>query len=171
MARWTHLGCGTDSFCVFSVYEQIYSAYFQYMNRSFCVFNKYLQWNSIWRSNLFRVFLFSGYVQIHSAHSKYMNRLIPRILNTHTDSFRVFGICAQIILNIRNGIIFFSVFKGTLHQKTVCSDVCNWTKNPQGIINYLTLIWHKKCSAYLDNMRNDLQIKILANLNLNSKIM
>ncbi len=114
------------AFCIFSVYVLIHFAYFQYMNRfislilsiqtdSFCVFSAYEQQNFIWRFTSFRVF--SAYIQILSAYSQYTNRLIQCILSIPTESFRVFRECAQIILNIRNGIIFYTAFKWILLQK------------------------------------------------------
>jgi hypothetical protein len=52
--------------------------------------------------------VFSVHEQTHSAYSQYF-----------TDSFCVIGECSQIFLNILNGIIFVTVFKGILLQK-VC---------------------------------------------------
>jgi hypothetical protein len=52
--------------------------------------------------------IFSVFEQIHSS-----------ILSMRSDSFPVLGECAQIILNIRNVIIFVTAFKGILLQKKV----------------------------------------------------
>ncbi len=52
--------------------------------------------------------------------SQYTNRFTAHILSIHTDSFCIFCRCAQIISNIRCGIISFTAFKGTLLTKPVC---------------------------------------------------
>ncbi len=112
--------------------------------------------NFVQRFTLFRVFFI--YVLILSAYSQYMNKLMPCILSIPIDSFRIFGECAQIILNVWNGIIFFLAFKGILLEKSM--HVCNWTKDLQGIINYLVLAWQKNFFPHILIMRNDLQIRI-----------
>ncbi len=68
-----------------------------------------------------RLCLCSVYEQILSAYSHYRNRLIPCILSISTDSFRVFGQCTLVILNIRNGNTFFTAFKGILLKKKYVS--------------------------------------------------
>jgi hypothetical protein len=67
---------------------------------------------------------------VHSAYS-----------HLRTDSFRVFGECAHIILNVRNWIIFITAFKGIFKKKSMY--VCKWTEElrVQGIIDYLALAW------------------------------
>ncbi len=126
---WFRIRRDIQLFCkfrVFSVCVQIRSTYAQYMNRfilhilsiqtdSFRVFSVYKQQNLVRRFISFHVF--SVYVQILSAYSQYTNRSIPHILSICTDSFCVFGEWAQIILNIRNGIIFITAFKGIILQK------------------------------------------------------
>ncbi len=102
----------------------------------------------------------SVYEQILSAFSQYTNRFFPRILSIRTDSLYVFGECAQIILNIQNGIIFITAFKGILFKKvyTVCVQLDQRpTRNNQLFGPSLT---KKILSAYSDNMRNDLRIWI-----------
>jgi hypothetical protein len=69
--------------------------------------------------------IFSVYIQIRSEYSQYKNRFfvfsirtnrfILRTVCMRTDSFRIFGKCLGIEL-------FFTAFKGTLHQKTVHSE-------------------------------------------------
>jgi hypothetical protein len=76
-----------------------------------------------------------------------MNRFITRILSICTDSFRVFGECAQIISNIWNEIIFLTAFKGILLLKKV------WKNQLFG--SCMTKKFH---AAYSVNMRNDLHI-------------
>jgi hypothetical protein len=71
-----------------------------------------------WKISSLRVF--SVYVQILSTYYQYKKRFIPCILSIYTDLFRIFGECAQINLNIRKGIIFFTAFKGLLLKKKVC---------------------------------------------------
>ncbi len=88
------LSIQTDSFDVFSVYEQIPSVYSQYTNSEF---------------------LFKDLP--HSAYFLYTYRFILRILSKRTDSFRLFGESTQIIWNIQNGIMIFTAFKGILLQK------------------------------------------------------
>ncbi len=145
----------------------LHSAYSQYTYRSvpcilniwpdsFCIFSVYEQQNFIQRFTSFRVL--SVYDQILSAYSQYTTRFFLRILSIHTDSFRIFRECAQIIWNIWKGIIFFTAFKGILLQKIMY--LCNWTKDLQGIINYLALACQKKNSTYSDNVQNDLWIWI-----------
>jgi hypothetical protein len=106
---------------------------------SFRVFSVYEQQNLVRRFISFRVF--SVYEQILSVYSQYTNRFIPRILSIRTDSFRVFGECTQIILNIWDWIIFIKAFKGYYFKKSMC--VCNWTEDLQGIIDHLALAWQK----------------------------
>jgi hypothetical protein len=117
------LSIRTDSFRVFSVHDQIHSTYSQYTNRFIphilsiqtakFISNIYLI-PRIFRIRIDFFHVFSVYEQIHSAYSQYTNRFIPRTLSIRTDSFRVFRECAQIILNIRNWIIFITAFKGIL---------------------------------------------------------
>ncbi len=77
------------AFHIFSVYEQMCSAFSQYTNRffkhnlsiwtdSFWVFSEYAQQNSVWRSTLFCIFFI--YIQIHSTYSQYTNGFIPWVL-------------------------------------------------------------------------------------------
>ncbi len=109
----------TDFFRVFPGYLQIHSAHSQYSNR-IIPRSGYTQRNPVRRFTV--IHIFSLYVKIHSAHSQYMysaNRFISRILSMHTDSFCVSGECTQKMLDIQNGIIFVTAFKGTLLQKTV----------------------------------------------------
>jgi hypothetical protein len=89
-----------------------------------------------------------------------LTRFFPRILSIRTDSLYVFGECAQIILNIQNGIIFNKAFKGILLKKvcTVCVQLDQRpTRNNRLFGPSLT---KKILSAYSDNMWNDLQIRI-----------
>ncbi len=80
--------------------------------------------------------IFSVYIQILSAYSQYTNRIILLIC---TDSFRIFGECAHIILNIQIELFSLQLSKGYYFEKSIC--VCNWAKDLQGIINYLALAW------------------------------
>ncbi len=123
------LSIRTDSFGVFSVYEQIHSAYSQYTNR-FIPRILSIQ-TAKFSSNIYLIprilrirkdsfSVFSVYEQIHSTYSQYTNSFIPRTLSIRTDSFRIIRECAQIISNIWNGIIFITAFKGILLQKKVC---------------------------------------------------
>ncbi len=116
------------AFCIFWVFAQNSFLYSQYTHRlilcilstrtdSFCVFSENTQRKLVWRFN--SLLVSSIYIHIHSAYSQYKNRFIPHILSIPTDSFRVFCKCAQIILNIRKRIIFFTAFKVALFQKTI----------------------------------------------------
>ncbi len=95
--------------------------------------------------NILKYFLFLFQIRwdirlfVHSAYSQYTYRFIPRIPSIRTDSFRVFGECTQIILNVRNWIIFITAFKGILFKKSMY--VCKWTEELQGMVDYLALAW------------------------------
>ncbi len=126
------LSIRTDSFRVFSVYEQIHSVCSQYKK----------QLNFVRRFTSFRlVFVF---VQILSAYSHYTKRYILHIFSIHTDSFRVFEECAQIILNFGMELFLLQLLKGHYFKKSMY--VCNWTKDLQGIIYYLPPCLTKKIS-------------------------
>jgi hypothetical protein len=93
------LSIQTDSFCIFSVYEQSHSAYSQYTNSEISF--EYLP---------------------HSAYSLYTYRFFPRICSIRTDSIPVFSEYIQIHSEYWrmhpnsfeylecNGVIFFSPF-------------------------------------------------------------
>jgi hypothetical protein len=89
----------------------------------------------------------------HSLYPPYTYRFIPHILIIRTDSFHVFGECAQIISNLWNGIIFFTAFNGVLFKNKTMYE-CNWTKDPQGIIDNLALagkkIYFRELSEYAE---------------------
>jgi hypothetical protein len=55
-----------------------------------------------------------------------MYRFITRIQGMHKNKFKHL-----------KGIIFFTVFKGTLLPNIM--DVCNWAQDPQGILSYFAL--------------------------------
>jgi hypothetical protein len=82
----------------------LYTEKFRLRSTLFRVISKYLQIHSVY------ILL---YKQIHSAYSQY----------TYTDSFRSLFQCTQIFFDIRNEIIFFTTFIGTLLQKTVCEQL------------------------------------------------
>ncbi len=90
------LSIRTDTFCVFSVYEQIHSGYSQYTNRFIpsilCIqtakfsLNTYLILRILHiRIDSFRVF--SMCEQIHLAYSQYMYRFIPCIWRMRPNNF------------------------------------------------------------------------------------
>ncbi len=106
----------TDSFHIFSVYEQIHSTYSQY-TKSKISSNNYL---------ILRI------LRIRTD----TNSFILRILSIRTDSFPVFGECGQIIFNVWNWIVFITAFKGILLQKKVC--MC--ASGPKSYIEW-SIIW------------------------------
>jgi hypothetical protein len=145
------LSIRTDSFHIFSVYKQIHSMYSQYTNSEI---------------------LFKDLP--HFAYSLYTStyRFFPWIHSIRTDSFRicavsfrVLGECAQIILNIRNGIIFFIAFKGIVLQKKYVCVQLNRRPTRNNLLFGPTLT-KKFLSAYSDNMRNDLQIQIFRRIRI-----
>jgi hypothetical protein len=100
----------TDSFRVFSVYEQIHAVY-SVNTRSKIMFedlpySAYSQY--IYCTDLLHIFSVT-------------NTLIPRILSIQADSFLVLRKCTQIILSIWIEIIFLAAFKGKLLQKMFVS--------------------------------------------------
>ncbi len=138
----------TDSFRVFSVYEQIHSVY---------------------SANTHSQITFEDLP--YSAYSPYMvctdllhifsvtNTLIPCILSIQADSFLAFRKCTQIILSIWIEIIFLAAFKGKLLQKMFVSVQLD----PRLTRNYWLFgssLTKKIPYAYSDNTQNDLRIWI-----------
>ncbi len=125
----------TDPFRVFSVYEQIHSAYSQYTDRFIPLI-----------------------LSVRTAKFCLKIYVIPPILYICTDSFHIFSEYQQ-ILNIRNGIIFHTAFKEILllkKYKCVQLDQRPTTNN-----RLFALVWQKKIlSACSDDMQDYLQIRI-----------
>ncbi len=84
-----------------------------------------LQIHSACLANRYRKIPFNDLT--YSVFSPCTYRFFSHILSITTDSFPVAGECAQMISNTRNGIIFFTAFKGILPQKTVCM----WATGPR----------------------------------------
>ncbi len=124
------LSIHTNSYCVLLLYEQIQSAYSQYMD----IFSKYAYEISFEDLTSFCVFFI--YIQIHSAYSQFTNKFIPQILSIRTDSFHVFGECAQIIIECSEWNYFLQSFEKDTTSKTWCTvyALYNRTLGQQGKI-------------------------------------
>jgi hypothetical protein len=84
----------TDSFCLFSLYKQVHSAYSQFTTDSFRIFSVYELIHSAYSTNTHSKIRLKDIP--YSGYSLYLYRLTPCALSIQPDSFRLFSVYVQI---------------------------------------------------------------------------